>query len=92
MKSTGNKYLVKVAEIMSHENRSLVRPVLEATAASVPADIAGVALGNMARKAITPRFGPIAGYAAQMGSVVGIGGVANAIALKHSLHGKMNND
>lgn len=77
---------------MSHENRSLVRPVLEATAASVPADAVAFGLGRgLIGPAVTSRFGPAAGKAAELGTFVGVGGIANAIALKHSLHGKLNN-
>jgi|WetSurMetagenome_2_1015567.scaffolds.fasta_scaffold1478262_1 hypothetical protein len=84
-----NKYLVKVAETLSNENRSLIRPVLEATAASIPADAVAYGLSRAINPVIERKYGKFAGHLAGLGTMVGVGGVANAIALKHSLHGKM---
>lgn len=78
-----NKYLEKVAQLMSEENKQVARTFGLQTAASLPAHAIGAALGGY----IGTRFGkPKLGTAVGMGA---IGGIADLGALKASLHGKV---
>lgn len=78
-----NKYMVKVAQMLSDENEHIGKTFLEATAADIPAAAAGAAVGGV----IGSRYGR-----PKLGTFVGghiAGGLATLAAMKHSLHGKV---
>lgn len=78
-----NKYLEKVAKILTDENKQVAKTFGEAAAVDLPASAAGAWIG----KAVGAKFGK-----PNMGTFVGAhvgGGLGTLAAMKHSLHGKV---
>ena len=78
-----NKYLEKVAKLLTEENKQVGKTFALAAAADLPASAAGAWIGNK----IGARYGK-AGVGTFIGGHVG-GGIGTLAAMKHSLHGKV---
>lgn len=81
-----NKYLEKVAELMSHENKQIAKTFVATAAADLPAAAAGAWVGKrIGQRYHSPSLGTF------IGSHVG-GGIGTLAAMKMSLHGKVTNN
>ena len=78
-----NKYLEKVAKLLSEENKQVSKTFLAHGLASMPAEAAGGFVGGLAGK----KYGR-PGLGIFLGTQVA-GGVAGLAAIKASLHGKV---
>lgn len=78
-----NKYLEKVAELLSEENKQVGKTFLAHGVASLPAEAAGGYLGHLVGK----RYGK--GVLGTFAGTQVAGAVAGLAAIKASLHGKV---
>lgn len=78
-----NRYLEKVAQLLSEENKQVGKTFALQSAAALPAHALGGYLGNIAGK----KYGK-AGVGTFIGTTLA-GGLADLGALKASLHGKV---
>ena len=92
-----NRYLLKIAEL-SNENKQVAHTFLSSWGASIPADIAGAYVGSRLGKGYKGFKMPMMGThitggeaGGTLGAVIASGAVELA-AIKHSLHGKVNNN
>jgi hypothetical protein len=100
-----NKYLTKISKLLSDENKSVARTFAETTAVGIPAHIIGASIGGgLGSKYIRDRVlsspkalsGIMKPHYHLGGSNVGqflgtaaLGGIADIVAMKHSLHGNV---